>query len=149
MLAPIWGWSFNKKKMSFRYFSPRDWSSCTRVESLSDSGRIETWEFVGKTSDFDWDLDFGGYEVLPPSAIMKLGRGTGPYIVLRNPSKPFAPAYLLTLQANGELARGGSRFKFRCVDKRKSPAKKKTSVGKGKGKSRGGKKAKSKSPQRK
>lgn len=70
-------------------------------------GRIEDWEFLGTTDDVDWDLDMN---------LRDLHYG-GKYVVLRVYGKSMDPTNIVVLKNNGEITRGGSRMKFRCVER--------------------------------
>jgi hypothetical protein len=98
--------------MAFRFFTSNDWqhNSCAdknaKIKSKSESGGIETWEYLGMTDDVDWDLDMNLNDLV--------AKKTKKYVVLREYGKPMSPEYVIVLKSNGEVNRGGARYRFQC-----------------------------------
>jgi hypothetical protein len=125
--------------MSFRFFSTKDWNGCADVadfvQSKSEGGQIEDWDYLGLTNDDDWDLGYyykGEYVLMRLDTIIPLDKirelsNSGKYVVLRKHYAPLTPENIVILQVNGEYKRGGNRHRFRCVKqvspKRASPKK--------------------------
>ena len=95
---------------SFKFFTTKDWlnNSCvdkkSKVISKDEDGRIETWDYIGMTNNEDWDLDLDIFDIV--------ANKSKKYVILRPEGKSMDEAVIL--KTNGEIKRGGYRFRFRC-----------------------------------